>query len=75
MPFKTFDLNLNRLRSVSPNNKLFGDTVSPNNELFGDTVSPNNFFLFYFQLRSPGLNRKALKRNVALSNVKMFNGR
>ena len=44
--FETIDLNLNRLRSVSPNNKLFGDTVSPNNELFGDTVSPNNFFHF-----------------------------
>ena len=27
---KTIDLNLNRLRSVSPNNKLFGDTVSLN---------------------------------------------
>ena len=50
--FKTIDLNSNRLRSVSPNDKLFGDTVSRNNKLFGDTVSPNNFFLYKMHTRN-----------------------
>ena len=38
-----FYMAIIHIKTVPPNNILFGGTVPPNNFLFGGTVPPNNF--------------------------------
>ena len=38
-----FNMAIIHIKTVPPNNILFGGTVPPNNFLFGGTVPPNNF--------------------------------